>query len=638
MNRCIALLLGCVLLLTACGTDDTTTDAVTPAITTEPTVAITETPSLADAPRPLTPADNAVFDTAWNVVLDWEWFRFLDDGEFYDVRVWRPGEPNLGITWVTTSEMNLSAWLQGQQPGEFLWSVTAIAGEIGADGNGTLTGTISADSPIRRFSVADTSPPPDPDQLLLTNMIREVPPGFRVELFYDGPANPSVITFGPDDLLYVMTQTGQIYTLNDDATMTMLFDNADSLLNQSVGMAFREGVMYVSDSGRISTFTDSDDDDLLDALTPIVEDLPSWLYWAHSNNGIVFGPDDKLYVGIGSTTDHGPLNPAYPLEASVLRMNPDGSDLEVFATGFRNPYDLAFSPDGDLFGVDNNPDVLDETLTFLPPEELNHIQAGGDYGFPHTYGDIAAPDTVTVPVVSFLPSVASSGLIYYPAIERDTAFPETYQDGLFVAHWGSGTEKNINHGHMVAFVRLEPESDTFSGTWESFLSFDFNQPASRPVDVTIGPEGALYVAEYQSGAILRINYIGGDDAVIEGMPASDTADTPSDDELMLDPELVAAGEVIYINGAAGVPNCVACHVASGEDSPLAPGLISQLDRLAARDDSLTVREYVRQSILRPNDYVVDGYNAGVMYQDYAANLTEAQVNAVVEYVLSIAGR
>jgi len=122
--------------------------------------------------------------------------------------------------------------------------------------------------------------------------------------------------------------------------------------------------------------------------------------------------------------------------------------------------------------------------------------------------------------------------------------------------------------------------------------------------------------------------------VIEGAIGGDTPATLAD--LDLDPERVALGETIFNNGAEAAPNCVACHVSSGEDSALAPALIGQWDRLASRDSALSVREYVRQSVLRPNETVAEGYNAGVMYQDYAVNLTEEQINAVVEYTLSIA--
>lgn len=227
-----------------------------------------------------------------------------------------------------------------------------------------------------------------------------LPPGFAADVYAepDGAELPSVVTFGPDGALYLLTVPGKIFRIEDKDSnqtgeaVTLLYDNADGTLVQAVGLAFYEDKIYISDSGRISTLEDSDGDGKLDKLTPIVEGLPSLQFPDHSNNGIVFGPDGKLYVGVGATSDHSP--PKDPLEASVLRMNPDGSELEVFATGFRNPYDLAFSPDGALFTADNNPSEMDATMRYLPPEELIFVQQGKDYGFPRSYGNavlMAAP-------------------------------------------------------------------------------------------------------------------------------------------------------------------------------------------------------------------------------------------------------
>ncbi len=563
----------------------------------------------------IAPAAAATIENAWNLTLDWAWVRDLDASEYYDVRVWRPGEPAYGITWTREPTFNLSNWMQAQSPGEYRWSVAVIEG-VG----GEMQREVTAMAQPRTFTVADTSPPPAPVEAQPIEALVEAPPGFTVALYHRGLSEPSVITFGPGDLLYVLTRNGEIFTVTEDGLLTMLFDNTDDLLSESVGLAFHDDVMYISDKGRISTFTDADDDGTLDTLTPIVEGLPAWLYWAHSNNGIVFGPDDRLYVGIGATTDHGPLNPDYPLEASVLRMNPDGSDLETFATGFRNPYDLAFSPDGDLFSVDNNPDVLDDTLRFLPPEELNHIRANGDYGFPAVFADINLQPGVTPPVAQFNPSVASSGLTYYSA----SSFPADWRDGLFVAHWGSGLEKNIRNGRMVVFVALSPTEDgTFTGDWRPFLRFDRGQEASRPVDVTVGPDGALYVAEYVSGAILRVEHTG-ERVTVEAPPET----------LDLDADLVTMGDAIYHNGTDRAPSCAACHLATG--GGVGPTLHGQLEAYTIRVPGQSAREYVRSSITQPNDYVTEGYTAGVMYQDYAANLTADEIDALVEYVLSIA--
>ncbi len=287
---------------------------------------------------------------------------------------------------------------------------------------------VGAVSVFRRVS-RELAPEAPPTYLM------QVPPGFGVGVYAEiKQANfPTVIAFGPDGNLYVLMLDGQLFVAEDRdqdiraETVRRIFSNDQHTLSHAVGLAFHDGVLYVSDSGRISTLADSDGDGVLDTLTPIVEGLISLRYPDHSNNGIAFGPDGKLYVGVGSTTDHGPLTTAG--EAAILRLNPDGSGLEVFATGFRNPYDLTFSPDGDLFTADNNPSEFDRTLRSLEPEELDHARAGRDYGFPRVYGNPPPGDASEPPVTEFYASVGSAGLTYYAADQ----FPEAYRHGVFVA-------------------------------------------------------------------------------------------------------------------------------------------------------------------------------------------------------------
>ena len=160
---------------------------------------------------------------------------------------------------------------------------------------------------------------PDHDAAHLLN----VPPGFEVTVYSEGQnfALPTQMSFGPDGNLYVLSLMGSVFRLidaDDDfyaETVETAFwdgdrnyitpDNVEQVSNlpdqlfHAVGMAFRDDVLYISDSGRISTLIDGDDDGNYETLTPIVEGLVSLRYSGHSNNGIAFGPDDKLYVTVG---------------------------------------------------------------------------------------------------------------------------------------------------------------------------------------------------------------------------------------------------------------------------------------------------------------------------------------------------
>jgi glucose/arabinose dehydrogenase len=614
-----------LLLLAAC---TPATPQASDADTIGTAVAATLSAELEISPDLLAPVDGAIFNNASEVILNWRWARPLEGSEVYDVRVWQGDAPHNGITWNDTSSFNLADWLRHQEPGEFFWSVAVIVG--GEDGQ--VERTVSSEAPAFRFTVGDTSLPtatPIPQSAIV-----QVPPGFEVHPYAQpSPATlPTTIAFGPDGDLYMLTLGGDIFVMRDtdgddfaETSERIYLDDAN-YFEHAIGMAFYDGVMYISDSGKISTIEDTNDDGMLDTVTPVVEGLISLRYPDHSNNGIAFGPDGKLYVAVGAATDHGPVYSDF--EAAILRMNPDGSNLERFASGFRNPYDLAFSPDGELFTADNNPDALDDTLRYLPPEELDYVREGLDYGFPRAFGLLGDREGTEPPIVEFFPSVATVGLTYYSADQ----FPDEYQNGVFVALWGTAAptpqERALTNGRMVVFVPLQPTSSGgYRGDWDVFAWFRQGSDY-RPIDVIVGEDGALYIAEWSSASVYRVTYVGEQAAtpVIE-TPTPEVIPTASE-------EVLALGEVLYLSGAQDAPPCVSCHVLD-DDGGLGPSLRGLREVAGQRVPGLGAVEYVRRSITHPNDFIVPGYNAGYMYQDYARRLNADQLDALVAYVLAL---
>ena len=131
---------------------------------------------------------------------------------------------------------------------------------------------------------------------------------------------------------------------------------------------------------------DGDGDGRADEEQVIISGLPNRV---HQNNGLAFGPDGKLYFTNGSTCNL--CHEKDERSATILRSNLDGSGLEVYALGLRNPYDLAFDGEGGLWATANEHDLFepaDDGLTPLrdPPEELNYIVEGGHYGWPECAG------------------------------------------------------------------------------------------------------------------------------------------------------------------------------------------------------------------------------------------------------------
>jgi glucose/arabinose dehydrogenase len=239
----------------------------------------------------------------------------------------------------------------------------------------------------------------------------------------------------------------------------------------------------VASHGKISVLRDSTGHGRADQIHDIVTNLPTRLYDWHSNNGLAFGPDGRLYFPVGSTSDSSPETHKYA--ASILSVNPDGSDLRVFATGVRNPFALAFNSRGDLFATDNGPDTFTET----PPDELNQIVEGADYGFSKYFGVPPVGSATRGPIALFPPHASADGIAIYDAAQ----FPAEYKDNAFVVSFHRGEV------YRVQLVK-SPSGDYLTNTSM------FANGLDEPLDITVGPDGGLYIADWGDSAIYRVGY------------------------------------------------------------------------------------------------------------------------------------
>ncbi len=458
-------------------------------------------------PTLLAPPDGVSFDSPAEVTLAWDWGRALAEDEHFDVRVWQAGAPEPGITWTRERSFQLTQWLGQQEAGEYHWSIAVIRGSDGQveaeAGQAPAPRSFTLDSVVLPTPVATVTPQPTID-------ILDLPPGFTAQHWAIVEGAQSSITdieFAPDGDLLVLTLDGRIYRLGDengdgfaDRQQQVMQRGEPFSLQNSKGMALHAGQLYVSDRSRVLRVSDSDGDGIYDSLETIVEALPSIDYIHHSAGGIAISDEGVIYITVGSSSDHGPLQ--VPFEASVLRVNVDGSELGVFATGIRNTFDLTFSPGGELFGADNAPDKLDNLLNFFPPEELNHLREGRNYGFPDVYGmglvlrQNAGP--TEQPVVELPTSSASAGVAYH----AHRHFPPAWRDGVYVALHGG----NISWlGKRILFIKLTPDgAGSFSGTSHLFAKL----PSNYPVDVAVAPDGALFIVERRHGSIERVTWSG----------------------------------------------------------------------------------------------------------------------------------
>lgn len=324
----------------------------------------------------------------------------------------------------------------------------------------------------------------------------QLPPGFSLTIYAEVPI-PTSLTFGPDGKLYVASFDQHVYVYDDvdgdhRATRSSIFTSG---IDTPLGLLWIGDTLYVSYKENVVAMQDTDGNGVQDHFNIVVPNLPTRL---HQNDGMALGADGYIYMGLGSTCDV--CVEDNPLSASILRFKPDGSDLSVYAHGFRNPYDVAFNAAGDLFATDNGRDQLGDDIPF---EELNFVQPGQDYGWPNCWDGNTAPECAnqTLAAAVFTAHSSVDGLTFY----NGQNFPPEYRDNAFVAVLGSyilpKIERGVKRVRLVKNTTAAHPYDTVENEW--FLQLG---GTGRPLDLTVGPDGGLYVADYEQNAIYRIVY------------------------------------------------------------------------------------------------------------------------------------
>lgn len=338
----------------------------------------------------------------------------------------------------------------------------------------------------------------------------ELPPGFSIDYYAEDVEGARSITLSPDGTLFVGSRnSGKVYAI-PDRNRDNKADNVIVLaegLDSPNGVAFRNGSLYVAEISRVIRYDDIESR-LENPPEPVIvnSDFPSDR--SHGWKYIKFGPDGKLYVPVGMPCNVCNLEEEDERYGTIMRMEPDGSQLEIFARGIRNTVGFAWHPETEeLWFTDNGRDWLGDDL---PPDELNRApEPGMHFGFPYCHaGDIPDPEfgegrncsEFTAPEIKLGPHVAALGMTFYTG----TMFPEEYRNQIFIAEHGSWNRKTPI-GYRVTLVRLEngtPVSyEPFADGWLQGLA-DWG----RPVDVLVMPDGALLVSDDKNNAVYRISY------------------------------------------------------------------------------------------------------------------------------------
>jgi glucose/arabinose dehydrogenase len=344
---------------------------------------------------------------------------------------------------------------------------------------------------------------------IATNISRlNVPKGFSVELYARVPGARQM-TLGTNGNIYVGTRGNKVYAVIDknkdhkaDQVITILDD-----LNVGNGVAMYQGNLYVAEQNRITRYPALDFDLNLPfkQIREVVYDqLPD--KFMHGWRYITFGPDNKLYVGIGAPCN---ICEITGHEASIIKMNPDGSQVESVAKGVRNTVGISFQPTTNvLYFTDNGGDMMGDDI---PHDELNAApQNGLNFGFPiyaggqtksQAFKDKSSPENNTFPVAEFQAHSANLGFKFYSGKQ----FPVEYTGNAIIAQHGSWNRSKAV-GYQLARVTFDAkhqvkETKTFIDGW-----LNDGEVWGRPTDVLQMPDGSILVSDDYAGVIYRVSY------------------------------------------------------------------------------------------------------------------------------------
>ncbi len=252
-------------------------------------------------------------------------------------------------------------------------------------------------------------------------------------------------------------------------------------LTPSMGLAWRDGKLYVADPPDLAVLEDRDGDGRAETRSVILTGF------GHRDNGslhgLIFGPDGWLYMTTGQPDGYALKRADGSVlrgtSGALLRCRPDGSEPQVISRGFENLVEVAFLPGGDIVGTCN---------WYQKPaagirDALVHLLEGARFPYAPDEGTVHPWTGRVLPAVALFPAVAFSGLCRY----EGTAFPADARGRLFAAQFNA---RKISRHELVR------RGSTYGAETQDFVTSE--HPDFHPSDVLEAPDGSLLVLD--SGA------------------------------------------------------------------------------------------------------------------------------------------
>ncbi len=340
----------------------------------------------------------------------------------------------------------------------------------------------------------------------------QAPAGFVVRPFAESAGEARMLVARGSFLYVTRPNPGDVLRLEDSDGDGV----ADDSSVVATGLPLVHGIVFRGDQVYLATDTqvllasvDAGGD--FGVPTVIVDDLPDG--GQHPRRTLGISPDDQLFISVGSSCDA--CEESNDEHATMLVAALDGTTRSTFATGLRNTIGFGWHPTtNQLWGMDHGSDWRGDDI---PPEELNAIAEGSDYGWPYCYG-ARQPDpviqdppegskadycaTTSAPALSTQAHNAPIGLAFYTG----TSFPTEYQGDAFIAMRGSWNRLPPTGYKVVRLVFDDGVPQRFEDFVTGFLSPDGASTFGRPAGIAVAPDGSLFFSDDTSGVIYRVSY------------------------------------------------------------------------------------------------------------------------------------
>ena len=340
----------------------------------------------------------------------------------------------------------------------------------------------------------------------------KLPEGFKIEVYADNVDGARSMAMGSNGTLFVSTRNDKTVYAIQDRDADYKADRVivlDSTLEVPNGIAFKDGSLYVAEVNRLLRY-DNIEEELENPSEPAVvyDDYPTEFH--HGWKYIAFGPDDKLYVPVGAPCNICDSTVSDQRYATITRMDPDGSNREIYAHGVRNTVGFTWHPETkEMWFTDNGRDMMGDDV---PPCELNRItEMGQHFGYPFChggtvkdpeFGDQRPCEDFVQPVQAMGAHTAPLGVKFYTG----DMFPKKYKNQAFIAEHGSWN-RSKKVGYKISLVELEDNKAVSYTTFlEGWLDHESQDQFGRPVDILFLEDGSMLISDDYGDAIYRVTY------------------------------------------------------------------------------------------------------------------------------------